>query len=334
MNRRPPQARDLRDREARERSRVAIAERRSRNRRKPDVWGAVRTVALFLVLAECLRVAFTSPRLNLQHVEVSGKTRYSSADLVRQAGIPMGRNLFGVNLAKVHQRLMSNPVLKEVQVSRSFPDTLVLTVVERTPALQITSTAPAAVPAPEMKGDASAATGTTTAPVAPSRPVLHADREGVVFQTASALRDELPVIDLAQRKLPALGERLSSALNTAAWECVELARQERIPVRAMRVDAGGELWLNVGISASKTTTRSGSNREKEQPEGPAEPPILPVRLGLLTDLPEKFRDVRMVLVGAPQVATADYLDVMSAGNPAFKVARRTSSSSKDHAEER
>ena len=302
MNRRPPQMRERDPREhPRERTRIPAGERRTRNRRKPNVWGTLRLLAMTLLLAEGLRVAFWSPRLSLREVKLTGSTRYSAADLVRMGQIPVGRNIFGVNLARVHDRLLKDPVLGEVEVTRDFPDRLLISVVERVPALQITG----------------------------AGKVLHADREGVVFQTAPAARPELPTVELPGSRCPKLGDRLDPELNRAAWQCVGLARKEGLTARKLRVDGNGELWLHIVILDGAGNQRPAGDAQTEsaprtasagsETAAPALPADLPVRLGRPTELAEKLRDVRMTLEGAPQVARATYLDVMSAGNPFFKI---------------
>jgi hypothetical protein len=70
----------------------------------------------------------------------------------------------------------------------------------------------------------------------------------------------------------------------------------------MRVDASGELWLNVEATPTKQTA----------------PAILKVRVGRSTELPEKFRDIRLALASRPDLpGSASYLDVMCAGRTAY-----------------
>lgn len=212
MNRRPPHTRD--------RFRSTRIERRERNRRRPDVWGAVRTGIGLLLIVQCLRVAFTSPRLRLQQVHVTGSQRYSAEAVKRIGGIPMGRNIFCVNLVRVAERLEKESVVKDALVTREFPQSIRVELRERVPALQV------ATP-----------TG-----------LLLADRDGMVFEAASHPIKGLPILQVSGRDTPSVGQPLRPDLVRAVWECDRLARKELLALGKMRVDEAGELWLNIATS--------------------------------------------------------------------------------------
>jgi hypothetical protein len=244
------------------------------NRRKVDVAAGIRTALLLVLIAQCLRVAFASPRLQVQVVDLTGTERLSPADVVQRGGIRLGQNIFAVNLTRVRQALKADPVIEDAVVTRDLPNRLSVTVRERVPALRIVG----------------------------SRAAFHADREGVVFQRARFEANKLPVLEMADRRLPKPGEALPADWVEAVWQCVELARKERVDVLKMRIDGAGELWLNVSTGP---TSQAAVNS-------------LSVRVGRTTDLPEKFRDIRRSLAGWPNLtASARYLNVMSAGNPAY-----------------
>lgn len=273
MNRQSPHMRD-------QRFAAARRERRERNRKKPDILGAVRVAVALVVVAQCIRVAFTSPRLRLAEVRVTGTQRLSPQDVQRLGGVPMGQNIFRCNLAQVSRRLRQDPVIKETYVTRELPNTIRATIRERVPALQVMA-------------------GTRR---------FDADDEGFVFQAAGALTSGLPLLQLPEKKLPAIGERLPAHLVKAVWECDRLALEQGLKLRNLRVDGGGELWLNVETS----------------PEEGASSRALAVRLGRETDLPEKFRDIQQALLGWPDLtAKASYLNVMCAGRPAYMTEAET-----------
>lgn len=297
--------------------------RPERNRRKPDWLAAVRVVLLLALAGQTLRVVFTSPRLRIRHVQVSGTARYNAAELTRMARIPVGANLFRVNLARVSERLQQEPALQAVMVTRMFPDTIRIEARERVPALQVTAANLEEKPvrsdsAAEREnrgveegagergsggvGDSSSTLPLPHSPASPLPPAcFHADAEGVVFEPAPALTDRLPVLQVPSNALPALGQALPPEVVETVWNCARLAKKEKLALGKMRIDEAGELWLNI-----QTT-----------PTGPESQGGLEVRIGRSTELPEKFRDIRQCLAGWPQLsASAAYLNVMSAGNPA------------------
>lgn len=279
MNRKPPHAPD-------QRYAAARRERRERNRKKPDILGAIRVVVALLVVAQCIRVAFTSPRLRLREVRVTGTQRLTPEQVRLLGEIPLGRNIFGCNLAQVSRRLRRDPEIKETFVTRELPNTIHATIHERVPALQLT--------AGVQRFDA--------------------DEEGFVFRKSEALIPGLPLLQTPADKLPGVGQRLDGRVAKAVWECDQLAGEQGLKLRNLRVDEGGELWLNV----------------ETDPARPGLPRTLAVRLGEETDLPEKFRDIQNSMSWPELTAKATYLDVMCAGSPVYMSKRETTEATASH----
>lgn len=210
MNRQPPHARDARFAAARR-------ERRERNRKKPDILGAIRVVAALLLVTQSLRVAFTSPRLRLREVKVSGTQRLSPTDVERAGHVPLGQNVFRCNLVRVSDQLRTDPIIKDAVVTRELPGTLRVAVTERIPAIQIMAGADR----------------------------FDADQDGFVFQRAGALKRDLPLLQMPAKKLPTIGQKLAPDMLKATRECSRLAKAQGLKLRNLRVDEAGELWLNV-----------------------------------------------------------------------------------------
>jgi cell division septal protein FtsQ len=266
LNRRPPHAN--------KRVFVSRKERKVKNRRKPDVLGVLRVGLALLLLLQGVRVAFSSPRLRLERVRLAGTHRYSPERVVNLGAVGLGENIFRVNLVRVSQQLRKEPVVAQAVVTRELPDTLLVEIQERKPALVVVS------------GGQS----------------FYADSAGIVFERTTAPKAGLPAIDIPAQDLPKLGAALHPEVAQSVWECVRLAKEERLSVRNMRIDEAGELWLNI----------------ETYPPGQATASILKVRVGRSNDLAEKFRDVRQALLGWPDLtATAAYLNVMCAGRPAY-----------------
>ena len=221
MNRQPPQSRS--------RMVASRRERRDRNRKKADFAGAFRVLLSIALVAECLRVAFCSPRLKLAQVEVGGTQRYSAQDVQREAGVELGQNIFRVNLVKVGEQLRRDPVIRDAVVTRELPRTVRVDITERVPAIQVVSPGGA----------------------------YHADREGVVFEKAATLNRKLPLLTLPAHEVPSLGGSLKPERVRAFWECDRLARKEHLKLLNVSVDDAGELWLNTGTSPSGQAVSQG-----------------------------------------------------------------------------
>lgn len=294
MNRRPPQPRE---REVTRRGSAPAArpvrkharpEWRDRNRRKPDLIALVRSGLMLLLIGQCLRVAFTSPRLQLSRVEVRGTARFTPAQIAALGHIELGQNMFRVNLSRVADYLEREPLIRDAAVTRQLPNTLQVELKERVPALQLTS---AATPGA----------------------CFQADAEGVVFQKVPRPDPKLPLAELAPKLLPKVGDSLRPDLTAAIQECAELARKEKLAVSKIRVDAPEKLWLNVVTPAF--------------PSRPARTlAVFLGRAVDLPAKFEDIRN--LLQSSNAKVASAETLIVMTAGHPSIREAKAEPSTSR------
>ena len=81
------------------------------------------------------RVVFLGSIFQVQKIIVDGNWHYLTADWVaRLAGVKRGDNLFWMSVSEVHERLRTEPWVKEAAVRRKIPDTLWIFVEEYRPA--------------------------------------------------------------------------------------------------------------------------------------------------------------------------------------------------------
>ena len=285
MNRRPPQPRD--------RASLTRHERKTRNHKKPDYLAGFRNLLLLLLIAQSLRVAFASPRLKLKEVQVHGSRRLTPADVAKAGQVPLGENIFRVNLIRVSDRLRKDPMVRRAVVTRELPNSLNVEIEDRTPAYQVSCTG--------KRWDV--------------------DAENVVFRPAVGYMHGKPLLELQTADLPALGRKLRPELAYARVECGKLAQKEGLALRHLRIDPAGELWLNILTEPAGATLVVAAEEATDKEEAGAAEPVpgrLKVRVGRIADLPQKFRDIRQALAGWPNLtSTAMHLDVMCAGRPAY-----------------
>ena len=225
MNRRLPHARErVLDAHRQRKDRT----RKERNRKRIDPTGIIRAALLLLLVGQCMRVVFASPRLRLQEVQVAGTTRLSGEDVIKLGQVPLGRNIFAVNLVKVSGALERIPTVKEATVTRDLPRSIHVDIVERKPAIQLVTDG----------GN------------------FHADRDGVVFEKAGVVSPGGPVLEMQARSLPPLGRALKPEWVRAVWSCSDLGKKHGVRVRSMRIDGSGELWLNVATSPANPAAKS------------------------------------------------------------------------------
>lgn len=77
------------------------------------------------------RYALTTPRFAIQKLDVSGSLRRSPNQLLKQAGVKLGDNLFAVDTELAQQKLLEDPWIASAKVERRIPATLGVQVEER-----------------------------------------------------------------------------------------------------------------------------------------------------------------------------------------------------------
>lgn len=77
------------------------------------------------------RYALTSPRFAITQLELQGAARLSETDVSRAAGIERGQNIFTVDTQLAESRLLENPWVEQVKVTRTLPGTLRIELKER-----------------------------------------------------------------------------------------------------------------------------------------------------------------------------------------------------------
>ena len=74
-----------------------------------------------------------SPMFRLRQIRVSNNHYLPEAQILRSSGVAPGTPLFRIPVDSVAMRLLQNPYLEGVSVSRSLPSTLLISVQERVP---------------------------------------------------------------------------------------------------------------------------------------------------------------------------------------------------------
>lgn len=95
----------------------------------------VATIALAGLCAWGLvRYTRTSPRFSVRTLQVQGNVHTQSADLAKLGGLEIGSNIFELESESVKSRILQNPWIERVGITRRLPSTVRVEVVEREPA--------------------------------------------------------------------------------------------------------------------------------------------------------------------------------------------------------
>ncbi len=70
---------------------------------------------------------------SLKKIHISGCRQISKSDIIKQAGVFPGENIFAINLFKVKKRLVSHEWIKDASVERKMPGELFIKIEEQNP---------------------------------------------------------------------------------------------------------------------------------------------------------------------------------------------------------
>ncbi len=104
---------------------------RPRRRKAAPVFG----LWLFLLMVCSLAAYFFlhSAFFSITALEVKGNKTIAAEKIIEQSGLSVGANLFKINTGEARKRLSLHPILKETEISRQLPNTIVISVSERIP---------------------------------------------------------------------------------------------------------------------------------------------------------------------------------------------------------
>jgi cell division protein FtsQ len=117
-------------------------------RRAPGVYRRRRLAAALIVVFLLVSVGFVVRVLlfdahlfDVQGVQVEGVSTVAPADVLTAAAVPTGAPLASIDTAAVAQRVAALPAVASATVTRSWPHTVTVTVVERVPVAVATTLA-------------------------------------------------------------------------------------------------------------------------------------------------------------------------------------------------
>lgn len=110
-------------------------------KKKKSKWNKIKRVILvvfriFLILAVLAGIfafLFISPVFNITEIKVENASKISENTYITISEIQIGENIFKVNKSRVISLIKHEPYVDEVEVTRNFPGTILLTVKERSP---------------------------------------------------------------------------------------------------------------------------------------------------------------------------------------------------------
>ncbi|EQK43884.1 POTRA domain, FtsQ-type family protein [[Clostridium] bifermentans ATCC 638] len=101
-----------------------------KNKCKLNKRGKFAIYAFILLVILFIYICISSSIFELKQIDVDGNSKITKSDIIKIGDIETGKNIFKYNLNDVEKKLLANPYIKYIKVSRKFPDKLVITIKE------------------------------------------------------------------------------------------------------------------------------------------------------------------------------------------------------------
>lgn len=92
-----------------------------------------------LIILLAVYVLLQSPLFLIKKIDVRGNSLLTSGELAGISGIETGVNIFKADLKKSEERVKTLPLVKDTDITRHYPGTVVITVHERIPVAMVTA---------------------------------------------------------------------------------------------------------------------------------------------------------------------------------------------------
>jgi hypothetical protein len=175
--------------------------------------------AMVALAAQGLWIVFHSPRLAVRRVDVIGADRLGAERVRHLASIPLGQNIFCINLFRARVKVESDPLVAAAEISRALPNAIRVLVKERRPVFDVS-----------QQGH-----------------LFEADGEGVLFRCISRPTPGMPILALKDVLPLSIGQRVPESLMKPALACLRLAAGDRAVLWKINVDGPHELCLNMKV---------------------------------------------------------------------------------------
>ena len=109
----------------------------SRKKRK-RVLKVIKWLTIFGIIIGGIIYAMLSPIFNIKNITVAGNSKISSEAIISLSGLNIDQNIFNFRTSNVKEEIKQNPYIDTVEIKRKFPDTVKISVQERTATYMLT----------------------------------------------------------------------------------------------------------------------------------------------------------------------------------------------------
>ena len=109
----------------------------SRKKRK-RVLKVIKWLTIFGIIIGGIIYAMLSPIFNIKSITVMGNSKISAEAIVSLSGLNIDQNIFNFRTSNVEEGIKQNPYIDTVEIKRKYPDTVEISVQERTATFMLT----------------------------------------------------------------------------------------------------------------------------------------------------------------------------------------------------
>lgn len=102
-----------------------IIKRRRKKALRRNIITLIFLIAILITLSLKLKV------FGIENIIVKGNKMISSEEIIRMSTLEKGKNIFYINTKSIIRKIHDNPYIKNVKISRKLPNTIILSVEER-----------------------------------------------------------------------------------------------------------------------------------------------------------------------------------------------------------
>ena len=111
------------------------AKPKSKNGKKHTVFRNI--IILILIFIAIMVFAFITPVFNITEIEIKGNSKVSTETIESLSGLHIGENLFRNSKKQIINNIKEDTYIKDVNIKRKMPETIEISVTERTVEYQI-----------------------------------------------------------------------------------------------------------------------------------------------------------------------------------------------------
>lgn len=112
-------------------------EKEKKKKKRKKIFRTIKVLMIVLILIGGLAYFLLSPIFNIKEINVSGNEKITSEEILSLSQLKKDENTFTINKKETTEKIKQNAYIDTVEIRRTLPDKITITITERTPTYQI-----------------------------------------------------------------------------------------------------------------------------------------------------------------------------------------------------